>query len=155
VSVDIDIDSRKLTEAFRRIPNVAAQNMRIAMRNGLSEVRSEARSNHDYTSRSGKLSRSIKTRVDRLGLAGAVYLNTGVAPYGPYQHEGTKRHYVAPVRAKALHWVEGGKNRFSQGHYVSGIKRNRFVYEAAEAKQRVVIDGISAAIRKTIKEAGL
>ena len=38
-----------------------------------------------------------------------------------YLNHGTRTHYVAPVRAQALHWVEGGQHFFSKGHVVSGI----------------------------------
>lgn len=41
-------------------------------------------------------------------------------------HYGTKRHFIAPKSAKALHWVQGGKDRFSKGHYVSGIIGTHF-----------------------------
>lgn len=155
MSVTISIDAKKLVEAFRRIPNIAASNCRLAMREGLREVQTQARADHAFTPRSGRLERSIQSQSNQLGLSGKVFLNTGVAPYGVYQHEGTKEHYVAPVRAKALHWVVNGKNFFSKGHRVKGIKKDQFLYRAAANKQDALFDRIFAAIRKTIKEAGL
>jgi len=41
-------------------------------------------------------------------------------------HYGTKRHFVAPKSAKALHWVSRGKSFFSKGHWVSGIIASDF-----------------------------
>lgn len=38
-----------------------------------------------------------------------------------FLNHGTRTHFVAPVRAQALHWVEGGQHFFSKGHVVSGI----------------------------------
>ena len=43
-----------------------------------------------------------------------------------FLHFGTKRHYVSPKRAKALHWVIGGKSFFSKGHWVNGIIAYKF-----------------------------
>jgi len=42
--------------------------------------------------------------------------------YGKYLEFGTTAHMVRPKNKKALHWKEGGKDRFSKGHVVSGIK---------------------------------
>lgn len=58
--------------------------------------------------------------------------------------EGTKSHWIAPIRKKALAWkaragkfasaiyyksgIRSGKNLFSKGHYVSGI-RARYVFK--------------------------
>ncbi|MCD6386016.1 hypothetical protein J7M23_09610 [Candidatus Sumerlaeota bacterium] len=37
---------------------------------------------------------------------------------------GTRRHFVFPIKRKALHWIDPvtGENRFSMGHAVSGIR---------------------------------
>jgi hypothetical protein len=43
-----------------------------------------------------------------------------------YQHYGTVRHFIAPVRANALHWNVDGTDYFSKGHFVSGIKPTNF-----------------------------
>lgn len=37
------------------------------------------------------------------------------------REKGTKRHFIGPVEKKALMWIEAGRVRFSQGHYVDGI----------------------------------
>lgn len=41
---------------------------------------------------------------------------------------GTKRHWVEPVNAQALHWIDKatGEHRFSKGHEVSGITPSFF-----------------------------
>lgn len=38
-----------------------------------------------------------------------------------FLNHGTRTHFVAPVRAQALHWVSYGQHFFSKGHVVSGI----------------------------------
>ena len=50
-----------------------------------------------------------------------------------YVHDGTEDHFVAPVNAQALHWVEDGEDRFSKGHEVRGITPNPFILTAARA----------------------
>jgi hypothetical protein len=52
------------------------------------------------------------------------------ADYGIFIELGTKRHFIAPRKAKALHWEQGGKDRFSKGHYVSGIVAKPFIQPA-------------------------
>ncbi len=58
-------------------------------------------------------------------------------PLALWFNDGTKSHWIAPVKAKALHWLskvgihpqaiffrggtKAGTNLFSKGHYVSGI----------------------------------
>lgn len=44
-------------------------------------------------------------------------------PLDLWFEEGTKRHFIKPVTAKALSWIVGGfVKAFSKGHYVSGIQ---------------------------------
>jgi hypothetical protein len=53
-------------------------------------------------------------------------------------NEGTRAHPVAPVRAKALHWIDEntGEDRFSMGHDVEGIQASYF----AERVDRLLDD---------------
>lgn len=53
-----------------------------------------------------------------------------------YLNHGTRTHYVAPVKAQALHWTEGGQHFFSKGHVVSGILGAFF----AEKADRIIAD---------------
>jgi len=74
------------------------------------------KNNHNYKDRTGNLTASHGYKVT--GLTGSLF-NT--ASYSAFVHDGTKRHWIQPVKAKALSWVQGGVRRFSKGHYVSGI----------------------------------
>lgn len=53
-----------------------------------------------------------------------------------YLNHGTRTHYVAPVKAQALHWVQNGEHRFSKGHVVSGILGAFF----AEKADKIIAD---------------
>lgn len=43
------------------------------------------------------------------------------------REKGTRRHFVAPVRRKALSWIQGGVRRFSRGHWVKGLPALRTI----------------------------
>lgn len=74
------------------------------------------------------------TRVEFAGTdairitASSVYFAAGF-DVGKAREEGTRDHWVRPVRKKALHWIspESGKDRFSKGHVVSGLPPLRSV----------------------------
>ena len=48
-----------------------------------------------------------------------------------YLNYGTVNHWVEPVNAQALHWVEDGISYFSKGHWVSGIRASHFAAKAS------------------------
>ena len=54
----------------------------------LVSVQAEAKRQHRYTRRTGKLERAVK--VERAQDGGSVYLDDGAAPYGKYIHNGTR-----------------------------------------------------------------
>jgi hypothetical protein len=100
-----------LVAAFAKIPEIAAKNMRVAIKEGLQEVEDYARKNHKYISRSGNADRAYKTDIDESGLSGTLRLDGKIsnAPYVFPLHEGHKAYKVYPVNKKALYWVKGGK----------------------------------------------
>jgi len=57
------------------------------------------------------------------GEFGEWFITNSNEPIITYLTQGTLAHWVAPVAAKALHWVDPltGEDRFSKGHEVSGI----------------------------------
>ena len=54
----------------------------------LAEVQAEAKRQHRYTRRTGKLERAVK--VERTEDGGSVYIDDAAARYGKYIHEGTR-----------------------------------------------------------------
>ncbi len=55
-----------------------------------------------------------------------------------YLHYGTKKHWIEPKRAKALHWIQNGKNRFSKGHYVKGIRAGNYFRIDSEMLKKIL-----------------
>ena len=43
------------------------------------------------------------------------------------REEGTKDHFIKPVKGKVLSWIEGGQRFFSKGHFVKGITERRIM----------------------------
>lgn len=54
-----------------------------------------------------------------------------------YQHFGTVKHFIKPVKKRALSWVSGGTRYFSKGHYVKGIKPTKFFSISDVTKNKV------------------
>jgi len=87
---------------------------------------------------------------------GGILGNT--SPHAPFIEHGTDdeglgEHFVAPVKAKALHWLdpETGENLFSKGHWVSGIKPLRFMERALIEHEQQVIDIYALWLRDIFK----
>lgn len=54
-----------------------------------------------------------------------IYISVGTAdPIFAFIDQGTVAHFIKPVNAKVLHWVDSatGEDRFSKGHWVKGIE---------------------------------
>lgn len=67
--------------------------------------------------------------------------------------EGTKEHFVAPVRAKALHWTEGGQDFFSKGHWVRGIGPYKFLARSFNEMKDQIVTGIKNAVKTGARQA--
>lgn len=101
--------AEKLAKEFGVSAKELKAGQRIAFREALQQIQKRARAEHRFRSRSGLAEKSIDVDESNLGqLEGAVFLDEGVAPYAPFLHEGTKRHFVGPKDKKALRWVAGG-----------------------------------------------
>ena len=84
----ITVDVSKVVSAFKRFPEEMSAIIRVEMRNQMASVQEHARTFHRFTTRTSMLERSILQNVSQSGLAGEVYLNKGIAPYGLFVHQG-------------------------------------------------------------------
>lgn len=77
----------------------------------------------------GMMANSVDVMKDGDGvyMVGNTAMSVDGFPYPLAIEEGTVSHYVAPVTFKALHWIQNGEDRFSKGHYVSGITADPYV----------------------------
>ena len=102
----------------------------------MTEVATEAKSHHNFTTRGGKLEQSILTQVSDGGFVGRVYLEQGIAPYARRIHEG------------------GGGLKDSLGRRMTN-KPDKFLYQAFERLTDNIISGLKLAMYKGLKRAGL
>lgn len=79
------------------------------MKTSLRTVARDAKLHHRFTTRTGKLERSVKYDVGESGLEGRVYLDAGVAPHAAPIHEGSKPHRIYAKNRKALYFVKAGR----------------------------------------------
>lgn len=67
-----------------------------------------------------------------------VFMSSELNERANWLHYGTRMHFVAPVKAKALSWVQDGVRRFSKGHNVKGIQAfNFFTADNEELKSNI------------------
>lgn len=84
----------------KALQNVVNQrSLTVAMTRSVLIV--EAAAKREAPVRTGRLRRSISSRVEAGGQRGIVTSNV---PYGRAVHDGTRPHLIRPVRAKALFW---------------------------------------------------
>ena len=99
----------------------------LAISENLSSHQSQIiRMKHKKT---GMMANSVDITHDGDGvyLVGNTASSVDGFPYPLAIEQGTKAHWIQPVTFYSLHWVEGGQDRFSKGHMVSGIKADPFV----------------------------
>ena len=79
--------------------------------------------------KTGMMANSVDITHDGDGvyLVGNTASSVDGFPYPLAIEQGTKAHWIQPVTFYTLHWKEGGQDRFSKGHMVSGIKADPYV----------------------------
>jgi hypothetical protein len=131
--------------------DVFEKRLRQAIRASAREVQEEAQRTHRFTSRSGQLERAIDVRM--IGDKTAeVYIDSDLAPYGPFVHEGTKAHYIFPREKQSLRWVPSGGNGFvfAKRVFHRGTQPDQFLYEALDNSREAVHDIFSKAVNVSL-----
>lgn len=164
-----------LLSALQRFPQETEADVHGAVVDSAGMVQARARTTHRFISRSpATLEKSVDTRFpDRM--TGEVFLDTGVAPYARFVHEGTKPHVILPKNASlasqqqyagkfrlpkgsklVLRWATpGGGWAFSRYVNHPGTKPDPFLYEAAAAETSAVIERFGRAVQAAKQRAGL
>ena len=164
--MNISVDLTQLTNAARDFVPALRRELRIGLKQSAEILIKQAKTNLDKEfeiSRSSSAPNSIqvddsKTTEDSI----TVGINIADCPYSIYLHNGTKRHFINPgfltgnpnADAKALHWVSGGKSFFSGGHWVSGIEKKPFLYNAAKEVKQEIRDLIEMRIQLAFTMTG-
>lgn len=121
-----ELNKGKLVAAFKKAPEEVANALRITLKQQLGGVQSEAQHSHRFITRTGLLKNSIEKDVDQSGLIGVVQLNSAVASYGKYVHEG--HHSWAP---------------------------DQFLYIAFEKKRQGIVNAINETLNAIFQKVGL
>lgn len=111
--------------------------LRQAILVSTEQVAEEARQTHRFTSHTGTLERSIQTYTTNV--MGEVYLDSSIAKYAMFVHEGSKAHNIFPRRREALRWPKGNEFCFAKRVRHPGTKKDPFVYEALDSQQDTII----------------
>lgn len=132
---------------------VFEKRLRQAIKASAREVQEEAQRTHRFTSRSGQLERAID--VHMIGDKTAeVYIDSDLAPYGPFVHEGTRAHYIFPKEKQSLRWVPSGGNGFvfAKRVFHRGTQPDQFLYKALDNSRETVRDIFSKAVNVSLGE---
>ncbi len=146
--------AKELTGNFRQLPLRAKDELTIALKAALRDIRDRARTEHKFTTRSGETERGIE--FNQTGpLSGVVGVTTKI---GAYLHEGTGIYgakgrpiVIVPKSRAALRWATGEGFAFSKRVVISGIKGDPFLYKAARKETAAVRARFGEAIRKAAK----
>lgn len=132
---------------------VFEKRLRQAVKASAREVQEYAQENHRFTSKTGELERAIDVRQVS-DFTAEVYIDSNVANYGPFVHNGTKAHIIRPKVKKALRWVPQGGNAFIFARRVRhpGTRSDPFLYKALEAKQEAIKGIFSKAVNVALDD---
>jgi hypothetical protein len=90
--------------------------------------------------------------------AESIYISVGTTDkVFKFVDQGTKAHFIRPVRAKVLHWIDpaSGEDRFSKGHQVSGIKPREITKSINEIwRGGLMADYFDRHLMQAIQESG-
>lgn len=132
--------------------SIFSKRLSLAVKESITEVQEEARATHVFESRTGTLEKAIETRFKSDGLVGEVYLDTNVAPYAKFVHEGTKAHSIFPKNKRSLRFVSNGRFAFTKHVMHPGTKKDQFLYEAFEKTRPTVVSIFKKHTKKSIEE---
>lgn len=119
--------------------DIFRENLRLAVHASTLEVAETAKDEHRYKTRWGRLENAVDTSYTHDGIAGRVFLNTTVAPYGAYVHDGTSPHDIFPKKKQALRWVKGNAFIFAKRVHHPGWKADPFIYDALRKNEEKIM----------------
>lgn len=113
-----------------------------------SFIKAQKLSGQYLKNRTGTLRRAVHDLMD--GGDGVVRVGKE-APYGKFQHEGTKPYSIFPNRKKALRFVIGGRTIFAKKVDHPGLKPKPFMTDALREQRTVIRDMIAAEVGREIR----
>lgn len=125
---DLTVDDNGLLAALLQAGSAIEAEMETVMETSMEELAVEARKkkHHRFITKGGFAEKSILSRTRRSGFIGQVYLETGIAHYSPYLHQGFRS------------W-----------------KPDEFLFSALEEKQSEIVGDVVGAINKGLRKVKL
>ena len=144
--MEVSIDISELESKLPMMSEKIEAFMRVELKHQLVEIQKYAMKNHRHKTRrktrnktrTGSLNSSIQRQIDPSEMSGSVYLETGIADYGVYVHEG----HGAPGKSV--------KNGFP---YV--WEPDQFIYKALEAREPVIRADFEVTVDNALVAAGV
>lgn len=155
MDVALTVDAEALLRALDVAPERTLRHMRRGLIDAVALVQRIARQQHRFQAHTGALERSVSSRILDDTTA-EVFLNQNVAPYGPYVHEGTRAHLIAPHHRKALRWPDLRDSwRYAKRVHHPGTKADQFLYTAATSSRDKLTAIFTRQTVRALVEAGL
>lgn len=159
MAVEIEVKGGEaLARLFFSAPVRMRRGIALALKIATRDIRGEAIRGKWFRTRTGALERSVTQRVDEVGLEGEVYLDSKIARYGKFVHDGWERRKpIVPLSPRrALHWVSGGQNFFaSKVSKPAKFAGDPFLTRAFESKLPAVRELLAnAGARAILSEKG-
>lgn len=155
--VKITVDARQANLKLDRITPAVRDRLRAVLPNIIRQLAALVGAKLDTELQSRKsLSVAQELHESVNHLYGVARLEA--APPSPkllpqWLEEGTQSHFVAPVNASALHWVEDGEDFFSRGHWVRGIGPYLFMQRSLNEMEGAILIELKSAAKLAAKEA--
>lgn len=105
-----------------------AEETKLALRRVVHQTQEIAQLSGLFTNRTYRLFNSIKPKFDSDTRATL----SADAPYAGFMENGTRAHFIFPVRAKALRFVQNGQIRFAAWVFHPGTKSRPFMQHARD-----------------------
>ncbi|MDY6084633.1 MAG: hypothetical protein SPI25_05225 [Dialister sp.] len=130
------------------ISDIIYKHIRQAIKESATIIAEYARENHRFKAHTGQMERSVVPESIS-NTSAVIRLDTAVAPYAAYVHQGTAAHRIVPRRRMALRWTDGGRFRFSKWVNHPGTRSDPFLYQAADTNR----DKVAGIVDRQIETA--
>lgn len=155
MTLKLEFDVSELKEAFKDAERKLGPRIKTALQLAADLVAKEAKTNHDYTDRTGELTNSIMADDVQGSFASGMSATVSAgAEHGVFMEFGTKAHIIRPKNQKALRWPVSGGFAFAKEVKHPGTKATNFLSNALEAKLDIIEDILEDATADAFEDAG-
>lgn len=145
------IEARGLQDVinkFGQMPGMLRDDMEVAVKISIRDIRERSLSEHDWISRTGMTEREgVKSSLD--GLIGVVELAT---PNAIGLHQGRPAHIIKPRNKMVLRFPVNGEFVFAKKINHPGNKADPFLFRAAEKEEPVILSRFESTVEKVLKQ---